>query len=48
MVTDSSLMATGAVIVSTPQDLALKDAIKGIEMFNKMQIPVSQSSTRLS
>jgi len=30
----------GAVIVSTPQDIALKDAVKGIEMFKKMNIPV--------
>ncbi|AQZ96150.1 iron-sulfur cluster carrier protein ApbC [Halopseudomonas phragmitis] len=31
---------TGAVIVTTPQDLALLDAKKGIEMFNKVNIPV--------
>lgn len=31
----------GAVIVSTPQDIALIDAIKGITMFNKVNIPVS-------
>ncbi|EJF90383.1 Mrp/NBP35 family ATP-binding protein [Bartonella tamiae] len=31
---------TGAVIVSTPQDLALIDARKGIEMFLKVGIPV--------
>lgn len=30
----------GAVIVSTPQDIALKDAVKGVEMFRKMNIPV--------
>jgi ATP-binding protein involved in chromosome partitioning len=30
----------GAVIVSTPQDLALIDARKGISMFNKTEIPV--------
>ncbi len=30
----------GAVIVSTPQDLALIDARKGINMFNKVEIPV--------
>lgn len=30
----------GAVIVTTPQDLALLDAIKGIEMFKKVSIPV--------
>ena len=31
---------TGAVIVTTPQDIALLDARKGIEMFNKVQVPV--------
>ena len=31
---------TGAVIVTTPQNVALLDAIKGIELFNKVQIPV--------
>lgn len=31
---------TGAIIVSTPQDLALIDARKGIEMFMKVGIPV--------
>ena len=30
----------GAVIVSTPQDIALKDAVKGVSMFRKMDIPV--------
>ncbi|MFC6634687.1 iron-sulfur cluster carrier protein ApbC [Microbulbifer taiwanensis] len=30
----------GAVIVTTPQDLALKDAIKGVEMFRKVSVPV--------
>ena len=31
---------TGSVVVTTPQDLALIDAKKGIEMFNKVNIPV--------
>ncbi len=31
---------TGAVIVTTPQNVALIDATKGIELFNKVQIPV--------
>jgi ATP-binding protein involved in chromosome partitioning len=30
----------GAVIVSTPQDLALIDARKGINMFNRVNVPV--------
>jgi ATP-binding protein involved in chromosome partitioning len=30
---------TGAVIVTTPQDIALLDAKKGIEMFRKVEIP---------
>jgi ATP-binding protein involved in chromosome partitioning len=32
--------ATGALIVTTPQDIALQDAVKGIEMFRKVSIPV--------
>ncbi|CAA0100434.1 Iron-sulfur cluster carrier protein [BD1-7 clade bacterium] len=31
---------TGALIVTTPQDIALLDAKKGIEMFRKVDIPV--------
>jgi ATP-binding protein involved in chromosome partitioning len=31
---------TGAIIVTTPQDIALLDAKKGIEMFRKVDIPV--------
>lgn len=31
---------SGAVIVTTPQDVALLDARKGLEMFNKVNIPV--------
>ncbi|WP_439242889.1 iron-sulfur cluster carrier protein ApbC [Lonepinella sp. BR2474] len=31
---------TGAVVVTTPQDIALLDAIKGIAMFNKVSVPV--------
>jgi ATP-binding protein involved in chromosome partitioning len=31
---------SGAVIVSTPQDLALIDAARGVAMFNKVEIPV--------
>lgn len=31
---------TGAVIVSTPQDIALLDAKKGINMFKKVSVPI--------
>lgn len=34
------LPLSGAVIVSTPQDVALADAIKGINMFQKVNVPV--------
>jgi ATP-binding protein involved in chromosome partitioning len=30
----------GAVIVSTPQDVALIDARKGIDMFNQLKVPI--------
>ena len=30
----------GAIIVSTPQDVALLDARKGIDMFNQLKVPV--------
>lgn len=31
---------TGAVIVTTPQDVALSDAKKGINMFRKVEVPI--------
>lgn len=31
---------SGAVIVSTPQQLALLDAVRGLEMFQQLQIPI--------
>lgn len=31
---------TGAVIITTPQDIALLDARKGLEMFHKVKVPV--------
>jgi ATP-binding protein involved in chromosome partitioning len=31
---------TGAVIVTTPQDVALADAIKGVAMFRKVGVPI--------
>jgi len=35
-----SVALTGAVIVTTPQDVALSDAKKGINMFRKVNVPV--------
>lgn len=35
-----NIPVTGAVIVSTPQDVALADAAKGITMFRKVSVPV--------
>jgi ATP-binding protein involved in chromosome partitioning len=35
-----SVALTGAVIVTTPQDVALSDAKKGINMFRKVEVPV--------
>lgn len=34
------LPLSGAVIVSTPQDVALADAIKGVNMFKKVNVPI--------
>ncbi|KAI5957522.1 hypothetical protein KGF57_003216 [Candida theae] len=34
------LNVSGALIVTTPQDIALIDAVKGITMFNKVDIPL--------
>jgi ATP-binding protein involved in chromosome partitioning len=31
---------TGAIIVSTPQEVALEDARKGVAMFNKVNVPI--------
>ncbi len=31
---------SGAVVVTTPQDVALADAIRGITMFNKLEVPL--------
>ncbi|KAK4634788.1 Iron-sulfur protein IND1 [Fulvia fulva] len=35
-----SIELDGAVIVSTPQDLALRDAVRGVEMFKKTKVPI--------
>lgn len=34
------LKVDGAVIVSTPQDIALIDAVKGVNMFKKVDVPI--------
>lgn len=36
----TKLIYLGAVIISTPQDIALKDAVKGVNMFKKIDIPI--------
>jgi ATP-binding protein involved in chromosome partitioning len=35
-----TLIVIGVVIISTPQDIALKDAVKGINMFKKIGTPI--------
>ncbi|MDN5970470.1 MAG: iron-sulfur cluster carrier protein ApbC, partial [Enterobacterales bacterium] len=35
-----NIPVTGAVVVTTPQDIALLDAMKGIVMFEKVHVPV--------
>jgi ATP-binding protein involved in chromosome partitioning len=35
-----SVPLTGGVIVSTPQDVALEDALRGMEMLRTMQVPI--------
>ena len=39
MTSSQKVSVTGAVIVSTPQDIALLDAKKGIDMFKRMNVP---------
>lgn len=34
------LSMAGAVIVSTPQDIALIDAVKGVNMFKRVEVPI--------
>ena len=34
------LPLSGAVIVTTPQDVALADAVKGLQMFQEVQVPI--------
>jgi ATP-binding protein involved in chromosome partitioning len=35
-----SITLDGAIIVSTPQDVALLDAVKGVQMFRKVNVPI--------
>jgi ATP-binding protein involved in chromosome partitioning len=35
-----SLRMAGAIIVTTPQDVALLDAVKGVTMFRKVDVPI--------
>jgi len=35
-----SITLDGAIIVSTPQDVALIDAVKGVRMFEKVNVPI--------
>lgn len=35
---------TGSLIVSTPQDVALADVVKGVKMFEKVSVPVLYNS----
>ena len=35
-----SIRLDGAIIVSTPQDVALLDAVKGVHMFQKVNVPI--------
>ncbi len=35
-----SVSLDGSVIVSTPQDVALLDAVKGVQMFRKVNVPI--------
>ncbi|KKA24267.1 hypothetical protein T310_1700 [Rasamsonia emersonii CBS 393.64] len=37
---NQEIVVDGAVIVSTPQDIALRDAVRGFGLFQKMDIPV--------
>lgn len=39
MTLSQKVNVTGAIIVSTPQDIALLDAKKGIDMFKRMNVP---------
>ncbi|MDN3720682.1 P-loop NTPase [Roseibium salinum] len=40
MTLSQKFVVDGAIIVSTPQDVALLDARKGIDMFRQMNVPI--------
>jgi ATP-binding protein involved in chromosome partitioning len=40
LLTSCEFAYQGVAIVSTPQDIALIDAVRGINMFRKVQVPV--------
>jgi ATP-binding protein involved in chromosome partitioning len=40
MTLSQKFFVAGAVVVSTPQDIALMDARKGIDMFKRMEVPL--------
>ena len=35
-----SIELAGAVIVSTPQEVALRDAVRGVDLFRKVNVPI--------
>lgn len=43
-----NVIPSGAVIVSTPQDVALIDVRKGVSMFKKISVPVGVFFSRTS
>ena len=43
----SAYQGVGVAIVSTPQDIALIDAVRGINMFRKVQVPVLFHTTEM-
>ena len=40
MTLSQKFVVDGAIVVSTPQDVALLDARKGIDMFNQLKVPI--------
>lgn len=48
LTTCQTLAVTGAVVVTTPQELSHVDVVKGIDMFDKMNIPVASVVQNMS